>query len=130
MFPAILLAVSVVALIQFTVYYWRAIVAGVAAKPLSNLILTAAGLTDESLGSADFEAILNVHELTPCLKTGQGRLQAVRAYYRVAQALGRVLPQLAAWTEREMATCSRYVAVLVDQRMERNLACAAEMRAC
>src|SRR2546422_7403362 len=24
--------------------------------------------------------------------------------------------QLAAWTEREMATCSRYVAVLVDQR--------------
>ena len=130
MFPAILLAVSVVALIQFTVYYWRAIVAGVAAKPLSNLILTAAGLTDESVGSSDFEAILNVHELTPCLKTAQGRLQAVRAYYRVAQALGRVLPQLAAWTEREMATCSRYVAVLVDQRMERNLACAAEMRAC
>src|SRR5207245_6955912 len=86
MFPAILLAVSVVALIQFTVYYWRAIVAGVAAKPLSNLILTAAGLTDESVGSSDFEAILNVHELTPCLKTGQGRLQAVRAYYRAAQA--------------------------------------------
>src|SRR2546427_13223369 len=107
MFPAMLLAVSVVALIQFTVYYWRAIVAGVAAKPLSNLILTAAGLTDESLGSADFEAILNGHELTPCLKTGQGRLPAGRAHYRVAPALGRVLPRLAARTEGQMrsSTC-------------------------
>src|SRR5437879_3341565 len=100
MFPAILLAVSVVALIQFTVYYWRAIVAGVAAKPLSNLILTAAGLTDESVGSSDFEAILNVHELTPCLKSAQGRLQAVRAYYRVAQAASCGSTRPSAWATR------------------------------
>src|SRR3989442_15953073 len=119
MFPAMLLAVSVVALIQFTVYYWRAIVAGVAAKPLSNLILTAAGLTDESVGSSDFEAVLNVHELTPCLKTGQRPLQAVRAHYRAAQALGRGLPQLPALHELELATCSRYVDLVVDQRVER-----------
>src|SRR3989442_6073417 len=86
MFPAILLAVSVVALIQFTVYYWRAIVAGVAAKPLSKLILTGAGLADESVGSSDFQAILNVHGLTPCLKSAQGRLQAVPAVHPFAQS--------------------------------------------
>lgn len=130
MFAAMLLAVSMAALTQFTMYYWRAIVAGVAAQPLSNRVLTAAQLSEESVGSADFETILNLHELTPCLTNGHGKLRAVRAYYRVARALGRVLPQLAAWTEREMATCSRYVAVMVDQRLERNLACAAEIRTC
>ena len=130
MFPGMLLAVSVIAMIQFAVYYWRAVMADVAAQPLSSRVRKAAGLTDESVSSADFEAILNLHELTPCLKRGRGSLRAVRAYYRVAQALGRVVPRLAAWAEDEMVICSRYAAVLVDQRLEHNLACAAEMRAC
>jgi ATP-dependent exoDNAse (exonuclease V) alpha subunit len=132
MFAAILFAVSMAALGQFGLYYWRAVVAGVAAQPLSDRVLKAAGLASESVGAADFRAVINVHDLTPALKDDNGGLRLVRAYYSVVEALGRVagmrLPALATWTQREMATCSRYVAVLVDQRLERNLACAAEAR--
>ncbi len=45
MIPAILFTVSTVALIQFGVYYWRAVIAGVASKTVSDRIRAAAGLT-------------------------------------------------------------------------------------
>jgi hypothetical protein len=35
---------------------------------------------------------------------------------------------MANWSNAEMTTCSRYVAVLMDQHMERNMVCAAQMR--
>jgi hypothetical protein len=128
---AILFAISVVGLGQFTLYYWRAILAGVAAQPLSGQM---AGLAGGSLGPADFNALLNLHEVTPGLKGDNGGLRVVRAYYRVVETFGRLaglgLPLVAAWSEREMTTCTRYVAVRVSQRLERNLVCAAEIRSC
>ncbi len=132
MIPAILFTVSLAALGQFALYYWRAVVAGVAAQPLSDRVRAAAGLASESVGAADFHAVMSLHKMTPGLKDRDGGLWLVRAYYHIVQALAiladKSLPQLATWTQREMATCSRYVAVLVDQRLERNLACAAEAR--
>jgi hypothetical protein len=128
----IMFAISGAALGQFALYYWRSVVAGVAAQPVSDRVRKAAGLASESVGSADFRAVMDLHGLTPGLKDDGGDLRAVRAYYRVVEMLGRLagfrLPVVAAWSEREMTTCSRYVAVLVDRRLERNLVCAAEMR--
>ena len=132
MVAAILAAVSVVALGQFALYYWRSIVAQVAAQPLSGRVGEVADLSGVSVGSTDFKAIMSLHEITPGLEGKATSLRAVRAYYHVVQLLGWLaqlrLPALAAWSEHEMATCSRYVAVLVDRRLERNLACAAEIR--
>src|SRR5438309_10884184 len=42
MFSAMLLAISIVALSQFALYYWRAVLAGVAAQPVSDRVLVAA----------------------------------------------------------------------------------------
>ena len=39
MFPAMLFAISIVALSQFAVYYWRAVLAAVAGQPVSEHIL-------------------------------------------------------------------------------------------
>ncbi len=132
MIAIILLAISGAALGQFALYYWRSVVSGVAAQPVSDRVWKAAGLEGASVGPADFHTVMGLHELTPSLRDGDGSLGAVRAYYSVVEALGRLagfrLPAVAAWTEREMTTCSRYVAVLVDRRLERNMACAAEMR--
>ncbi len=127
MIAAILFAISVAALGQFALYYWRAVLAGVAAQPLSDRVRMAAGLASESVDAADFQTVVRLHELTPGLKDDNGGLGLVRVYYSAVKALGR-LPALAAWSQREMATCSRYVAVLVDQRLEHILACAAEVR--
>jgi len=132
MIAAIMFAIAAAALGQFMLYYWRSVVAGVAAQPVSDRMRNAAGLAGGSVGPADFQAVMDLHGLTPGLKHDDGNLRTVRAYYSVVEALGRLagfrLPAVAAWSEREMTTCSRYVAVLVDRRLERNMACAAEMR--
>lgn len=134
MVAAILFAISAAALTQFALHYWRSLVAGVAAQPLSENVRQAARLAGESVSAGDFETVMSLHALTPGLKGAGSKLPVVRVYYQAVAWLGQVagtsLPLLAAWSEREMATCSRYVAVLVDQRLQRNVACAAEIRSC
>ncbi len=134
MITATLLVMSVVALMQFAVYYWRSLLAGVAAEPISERVREAAGLESTSVGPSDFPSFLQLNRLTPGLKDSSHGLRTVRVYYFAVEALKRLagvrLPALAAWTEREMAACSRYAAVILSQQLERNLACAAEIRSC
>jgi hypothetical protein len=134
MVAAILFAISGAALMQFALYYWRSVVAGVAAQPVSERVRVAAGVVGASVSSRDFAAMMSLHKLTPGLQGDGGGLGVVQAYYRVVGLISHLasvrLPSLAAWSEREMATCARYVAVLVDRRLEHNLACTAEIRSC
>jgi hypothetical protein len=126
--PAILLCISVVALGQFGLYYWRATIAGLAAQPVSDRVRAAAGIETSSLGSHDFRAILMVRDLVPGLNGAGKRLGAIRAYYSALETLERMIPGVAGWAENEMATCSRCVAVLVDRHLERNTMCAEQLR--
>jgi hypothetical protein len=128
MIPAIILTVSVTALLQFALYYWRAIIAGIAAQPVSDRIRTAAGLTTAQIGAQDFRSIVSLHDLSPDLRGPNGSFMGVRAYYSVVEKLGSLIPAMANWANTEMLTCSRYVAVLVDQHLERNMVCAAQVR--
>ena len=91
MFAAMLLAISIVALSQFALYYWRAILAGVAAQPVSDRVLAAANLDAARMKGQDFEKLAGLHELTPELGPGGGGLTLVRAYYRIVEGLGSTL---------------------------------------
>jgi hypothetical protein len=128
MIATILFCVSIVSLGQFGFYYWRAMVLSVSALPVSDRLRIAARITAKVVGSHDFRAILNVYNLVPDLRGSGGRFRAIRTYYSVVEKLGRLIPSVAKWSEAEMTCCSRYAAVLVDQHLERNLACAAQMR--
>ncbi len=128
MIAAILFMVSIVALGQFALYYWRAVISGVAAQPISERIRTAAGITAPQIGAQDFHGILSLHDLSPDLRGPNGRFIGVRAYYSAVEQLGRLIPAMASWANAEMLTCSRYIAVLVDQHLERNMTCAAQVR--
>ena len=128
MIAAILFMVSIVALVQFGLYYWRAIISGVAIQPISDRIRTAAGITAPQIGAQDFHSILSLHDLSPDLRGPNGSFLGVRAYYSAVEKLGSLIPAMASWANAEMLTCSRYVAVLVDQHLERNVVCAAEVR--
>jgi len=127
MIAAVLFIVSAVALGQFGLYYWRAVLAGVAAQPLSERMREAAGIPAEGVGAGDFAAMMNLHDVTPGLREHNEGLRAVRVYYNALKAMSR-LPQAAAWANREMTTCARYAAVVLDQRLTANLECAAEIR--
>ena len=128
MIPAIIFAVSVVAFAQFALYYWRATISGIAAQAISDRIRVAAGITHDGIGAQDFRSILILKDLSPDLRGPHGSFAAIRAYYAVVEKLGSIVPAMASWANTEMATCSRYVAVLMDQHLERNMACAAQVR--
>jgi hypothetical protein len=128
MIAVILLCVSIVTLAQFGLYYWRAMIISVSALPVSDRVRVAARITATEIGSHDFGAILSTHNLVPDLRCSGGSLRVIRTYYGVVKKLGHMIPATAKWAETELTTCSRYAAVLVDQHLERNLACAAQMR--
>jgi hypothetical protein len=134
MFATMLFAISIVALAQFGLYYWRAVLAGVAAQPVSDRVLTAARVENGRVAPEHFETLAGLHDLTPELFPNRGGLGLVRLYYRVIQSLDAVvgarIPSLAAWSLRERVICARYAAVQVDRRLQANLQLAASLRSC
>jgi hypothetical protein len=99
-----------------------------ATRQVSQRVRIAARISSASVGSRDFRAILSVHELTPDLRGPGGAHRAIRAYYLVVEKIGRLIPAVTDWAEGEMALCSRYAAVLVDQHLESNMECANHAR--
>lgn len=134
MFAAMLFTISTVALSQFALYYWRAVLTGVAALPVSDRVLSAAHIEDGRLLPQHFRTLAGLHDLTPDFEPHRGGLRLVRVYYCLVEALGALLgkqmPVLAAWSERERAICARYAAVQVGRRLEASLELAASLRSC
>lgn len=117
---------------QFALYLWRANVLATAALPVSEKMKLAEGAIANSLKNQDFSALATMHEICPDLADIQWRLWPTRAYYRAVESLGRLANGRfafgRAWAEREMATCVRYVDVVMDQRLKRNHEFLAELR--
>ena len=134
MFSAMLLTISIVALSQFALYYWRAILAGVAAQPVSDRVLVAAQVENGRLLPKHFQTLAGLHDLTPDLYPNRSGLRLVRVYYGVIEGLdallGKRIPAFAAWSESERIICARYAAVQVDRRLQANLDLAASLRSC
>jgi hypothetical protein len=130
MFSAMLLAISIVALAQFALYYWRAVLTGVASQPISNRVLEAAKLEEPNLHGNDFEKLAELLKLTPELHGNGGHLGPVRVYYNMVGFFSSLSPAFSAWCEEERVLCARYAAVRVDRRLEANLAQAAALRSC
>jgi hypothetical protein len=134
MFSAMLFTISIVALAQFALYYWRAVLAGVASQPISREILEAVQVEEPNLCGADFEKLASLLILTPELQASRGGLGFVPAYYKIVGTIsalfGQIFPTLVAWSEQERVLCARYAAVQVGHRLEANLAQAASIRSC
>src|ERR1700732_3432878 len=90
MFAAMLFAISIVALTQFAAYYWRAMLAGAAAQPVSDRVLAAAGVQNGQVTGQDFPALLGLHNLTPELRSGGNGLGLVRLYYSLVDGIAAV----------------------------------------
>ncbi|HXY01203.1 MAG TPA: hypothetical protein VEI54_09805 [Candidatus Limnocylindrales bacterium] len=129
-----LFAIAVVALAQFALYYWRAVVSGVASQPISTRVLEAAQVEEPDLRGADFEKLAGLLELTPELKSNNEGLGFVPTYYKlvgmIGDLFGRFSPALSNWSEQERALCARYAAVQIEHRLEANLAQVASIRSC
>ena len=134
MFSAMLFSIATVALFQFALYYWRAVLTGVASQPISSRILEAANVLEPQLSGDHFPKLAGLYALTPELKGKGGGLGFVGVYYHLTRQLGQVFGRFASsaldWSEREQLLCARYAAVQIGRRLEANLAQAASMRSC
>jgi hypothetical protein len=134
MFAAMLFTIAILALCQFALFYWRAVVSGVASQPVSDRVLEAAHLESGEFCGADFERLATLLGMTPELKNGNSKLGLVGGYYSLVQsmsaAFGRMSPAVASWSERESVLCARYAAAQIERRLQANLAQVASIRSC
>jgi hypothetical protein len=124
MFSALLLAISMAALAQFGVFSWRALVAGIAAQPVSEQVLAAAKVDSETMRGEDYRSLAQLHKLTPEICAKSSGLGLVPVYFKLMHAIGTLaagrVATLADWAESERALCARYAAVQVDRGWPRS----------
>ena len=134
---AFILVISTAAMVQFAVFSWRAGLLRVASEPLLDQSEASVEASRNLLNAKDFKEVLARQDLCPDLDTGSApSLRPVRIYYSVLRALhglGNLIvspgaPGFGGWTQREMALCTRYAAVVLSHRVQSNQALAAEAR--
>ena len=134
MFSVLILAISIVALTQFGAFYWRAVVVGIAAQPVSEQVLAAANVDTRTLRGEDYRSLAQLHKLTPDICAKSSGLGMVPLYFKIIHATGKLasvrITALANWAESERVLCARFAAVQVDRRLQANLQLAASMRSC
>jgi hypothetical protein len=128
-----ILVCCIVALANFAISQWRLIWITTANQPISDSLHAATGIAAESIGGSDFGTLLGLcDELSPLIRKTTPWLREVRGYYSVVANLEKVCrsiqPAVAAWAASEMKTCSRYVAVVLDQNLSLSLDSGAGVR--
>lgn len=132
MLSTMLLFLTIIALAQFAGYYGRAVLASIAARPVSSQALAAAGIQSRPVTNRDFDTLLSLHSLTPALGPSGYGLFFVRIYYRLMVWIGikaaSQFPRVVAWSRRERTLCARYAAVQLDLRLQASLAFTSSVR--
>jgi hypothetical protein len=131
MIAGLILFLSLAVLAEFSIAHWRSMWLAVAAQPLSVSLTAATGIAEGAIGADDFDRLVSTsQQLCPAGAEGGAWLKQVRIYYRAVRALDAIssakLPALSAWTKRELVLCSRYAAVVLDRRINANLAFASD----
>jgi hypothetical protein len=126
-----ILVLSVAALIEFAVSQWRSMWMTVASQPLSDCLETATGICAEDITANDFDRLLTSNQqLCPAEQQGNLWLKEVKIYYRIVRTLDSVcaksMPGFSSWAKNELVSCSRFVAAVLDQRLNQNLAYSSE----
>lgn len=121
MIAALILVISVAALLQFFVSYCRSLIAAYSHVELSEEAREVTGIQNRRVRGDDFRRLLQLVGLCP--EPGDDKLEipAVRAYYNllslVRVAIGWLAPTVAQWAEQEREGCSYFAAVELDRRI-------------
>lgn len=132
MIAAFILVFSTAALLRFGICQWRAVWLTVAARPLSDCLQAATGLDGKSLRPEDFYLITRTsHYVSPAPRERNVWLREVGIYFRIVSGIekfaGKHIPGITQWAQSELLSCAKYAAAVLDQRLNANLAYAAEL---
>ena len=121
---------SFAAMIQFTVLSWRAGLLRVASQPLAFESELLADLSRKALNIGSFQDVRDYQKLCPNFRQAKAAgpgLRAVGAYYRILRVATHLGSAASSWAQGEMATCTRYAAVQLSQRLAQTQVLATEM---
>ena len=120
MIAGIILACSVVFLLQFFVSYCRSLIAASSKQALSPEVRDVTGITSSATGE-DFARVVQLLRLCPESPEDRSRVQAVGAYFAllnfVRSTIAKAMPALRAWTETERSHCAYFAAVALERRI-------------
>ena len=131
MIAALIFVISVAALGQFAMFSWRAAFLTVASREMSLETRAAMGAAAAAVDSGDLAGASKWLELSPNLSGEDRRLWTIKLYYVALRAIGglsRMMVPASEWSQREMVSCARYAAIVVEERLQRNRLVVAEMR--
>jgi hypothetical protein len=127
MIAILIFGVSLAALLQFFVFYCRAVLASVRGTALSADVREVTGIRGHAIAGDDFSRIVQLVHLCPEPDSDGTRFRAVRSYFLLMSFLRdtvrNLIPAAAAWAEAERQACSYFAAVTLDRRIShsRNL---------
>jgi hypothetical protein len=120
MMAGIILACSVVLLLQFFVSYCRSLIAASSRQVLSPEVQDVTGIQRTASGE-DYKRVMQLLQLCPERPEDRNSIQAVGAYFRllsfVRSTVARMVPSMQAWTETERGHCAYFAAVALERRI-------------
>lgn len=126
MMAAVILACSIVFLLQFFVSYCRSLIASSARESLSQEVQDVTGMSKPA-SEEEFARVVQLLQLCPERPEERGEVSLVRAYFRmlgfVRSTVAKIVPALERWTSTERGQCTHFVAVVLGRRIafSRNL---------
>ncbi len=131
---AFIFVLSAAAMVHFAMMSWRAGLMRVAGKRLPGEMGATRAVFATFLAEQDFRSLEAWREICPDLShADEPSFRSVNLYHsalRVFSALGRAISSStssADWAQTEMALCTRYAAVRLAERLERNRAVLADV---
>jgi len=131
MISALIVVFSITALLQFAVSQWRSMWITVSTQPLSSCLEAATGIAGNAISADHFDRLAQTsQQLCPSPEQSNLWLKEVRVYYGIVRAIAKSIssPAVSRWAADELLACSKYAAVVLDQRLNANLAYATEVR--
>lgn len=126
MMAAVILACSIIFLLQFFISYCRSLIASSARESLSQEVQDVTGMAKPA-SEEEFARVVQLLQLCPERPEERGEVSLIRAYFRMLgfmrSSVARVVPSLKRWTYVERGQCTHFVAVVLGRRIafSRNL---------
>ncbi len=119
---ALVFVFSIGMVMQFFVHYCRSLLVVAGKLPLSLRVREALQIKDEQLSPVDCRRVWKLAELCPEMERRSRQLNMIRAYSFLLRLFNTLSSWASAsisnWFEAEQQSCARFVAVVLDRRME------------
>jgi hypothetical protein len=129
MTAALILCISLAALLQFFVSYCHWVIAESRGSELSEQALEVAGISNGIVNGEQRRRLLGLIALFPESGGDRSHVRAVKAYFNLLELAWRLtgwfVPTAARWIESERSGCGYAAAVMLDRRIAYNRGLAA-----